>query len=114
MKVISSYTAELILVGAGPGDPELITVKAWRVLQEADVFVDDLFCFADEAFRKPGPTAFQVFGDRYFVAELFEQEDGFDSCFYIVIVREFVAKKIDLFCDGGPARLPPAVAPPFP
>ena len=33
--------AELILMGAGPGDPELITVKAWRILQEADVILYD-------------------------------------------------------------------------
>jgi uroporphyrin-III C-methyltransferase len=34
-------TAELILVGAGPGDPELLTVKAWKVLQKARVVLYD-------------------------------------------------------------------------
>ncbi|MET7878767.1 uroporphyrinogen-III C-methyltransferase [Micromonospora profundi] len=29
------------LVGSGPGDPELITVKGWRLLTEADVVVAD-------------------------------------------------------------------------
>lgn len=35
------YMAELILLGAGPGDPELITVKAWRILQQAETILYD-------------------------------------------------------------------------
>ena len=34
-------TPELYLMGAGPGDPELITVKAYKVLQRADVVLYD-------------------------------------------------------------------------
>lgn len=37
----NTITPELFVVGAGPGDPELITVKAYKVLQTADVVLYD-------------------------------------------------------------------------
>ena len=43
------------LVGAGPGDPELLTIKALKAIQRATVlFVDDLVSDEITAFAQPG------------------------------------------------------------
>ncbi len=55
---------KIYLVGAGPGDPELLTRKAWRVLQSADVVLhDDLV--AEEILRiLPATTQVVSVGKR--------------------------------------------------
>ena len=51
-------TGCVVLVGAGPGDPDLITVKGARALAAADVIVyDRLAAPALLDLAPPGPSA---------------------------------------------------------
>ena len=56
-----SGAGRIYLVGAGPGDPELLTLKAVRVLGKADVvLVDELVNPAILAHARPGARVVQV------------------------------------------------------
>lgn len=48
--------ANVTLMGAGPGDPELMTRKAWRLLGEADVVLYDALLDA-EGMKEAAPQA---------------------------------------------------------
>jgi uroporphyrin-III C-methyltransferase len=66
--------AYLSLVGAGPGDPELITLKAVNTIREADVILYD--ALVNEAllqYAKPGAVV-QFVGKRYGCHSLSQQE----------------------------------------
>jgi uroporphyrin-III C-methyltransferase len=51
--------AKVTLVGAGPGDPELLTLKAARVLREAQVVLYD-HLIGDEVLRLVPPQAHRI------------------------------------------------------
>ena len=57
----NTSSGKVWLVGAGPGDPELLTLKAVRVIGEADVaLVDDLVNPAVLAHLRPGARVIHV------------------------------------------------------
>lgn len=63
----------LYLVGAGPGDPDLITMKAIKVLNRADVVIYD--ALANEALLEHAPRATRIFaGKRMGCHSLSQQE----------------------------------------
>lgn len=37
----NSSLGHVAIIGAGPGDPELLTMKAWKLLRQAEVLVYD-------------------------------------------------------------------------
>jgi uroporphyrin-III C-methyltransferase len=71
---LAPSTAELVLIGAGPGDPELITLKAWKVLQKADVILyDQLANAALLELARPGCECISV-GKRPYAATITQEE----------------------------------------
>lgn len=66
--------AKLSLVGAGPGDPQLITLKAINVLKQADVILYDALVNEDLLeYAKPGAVV-RFVGKRYGCHSLSQQE----------------------------------------
>jgi uroporphyrin-III C-methyltransferase len=56
------HTGKVILAGAGPGDPDLITVKAVKALQSADVVLADRLVSRDiiDRYVRSGTTVIEV------------------------------------------------------
>lgn len=67
-------TPLLTLVGAGPGDPELITLKALRAIRSADVLLYDALANV-QLLEEAGPRCLKLFvGKRYGCHSLSQQE----------------------------------------
>jgi uroporphyrin-III C-methyltransferase len=52
-------TPKITLVGAGPGDPELLTIKGWKALQKADAVLYDALV-SEEILEMVNPNAVLV------------------------------------------------------
>lgn len=52
----SNITTQVYLVGGGPGDPDLLTVKALRIMQASDVIVHD-YLISDDIIALCNPNA---------------------------------------------------------
>lgn len=64
---------KLILVGAGPGDPELISVKGLKALQAADVVMYD--ALVSEELLQHAPNAVKVFCGKRAGTHYMKQEE---------------------------------------
>ncbi len=59
-RVVDNETGKVFLVGAGPGDPDLLTIKALRLVEEADVVVYDRLV-SDDVLRLVPPGVSRIF-----------------------------------------------------
>lgn len=83
--------SQLYIVGAGPGDPELISIKGMKAVQQADVILYDALVTTELlAFAKPGCKMIYVGkrkGKKEFAQEEINQLLVFYAVRYKVIVR---------------------------
>lgn len=87
--------SKLYLIGAGPGDPELLTIKAARALAECDVVLYDRLVSA-EVLRLARPDAKRIYVGKHEGEQETTQEQIFD-----LIVRHARAGKTVGRLKGG-------------
>ena len=93
----SSKNGKLSLIGAGPGDPELLTVKAARVLGECDVVLyDRLVSPAMLAYARPGAELVYVGKHEG------EQERTQQQIFELILRNATAGKHIARLKGGDP------------
>lgn len=68
----TSVTPQLTLVGAGPGDPELITLKGVRALENTKVILYD--ALVDKRLLEHAPNAIEIYVGKRVGQHSFSQE----------------------------------------
>ncbi|RPJ62871.1 MAG: uroporphyrin-III C-methyltransferase, partial [Dehalococcoidia bacterium] len=68
---------KVFLVGSGPGDPALITVKAVKCLQKADVIIYDQLV-VQQIMNNANPKAEKIFAGKT-VKKHFAEQDEINS-----------------------------------
>src|SRR5450631_3140952 len=96
MKLIHTL-AELILVGAGPGDPELITLKAYRAMQDAAVILYDNL--ANTALLDLAPLSCE----RIYVGKLpYGEYTAQETIHALILEKAFARGKVIRLKGGDP------------
>ena len=88
-------TGRVALVGAGPGDPELITLKGARLIREADLIVYD-YLVGDGILDLAAPTAEKIFVGKMAGNHTLPQEDICQ-----LLVDQALAGKVVVRLKGG-------------
>src|SRR5690606_13092376 len=93
----SKFACEVTLVGAGPGDPGLLTLRALRALQNADVILYDRLVSA-EVLALPRRDAERIYVGKAAVSHHIPQEDT-DS---LLVMLANEATRVGRFEGGDP------------
>lgn len=88
---------KVYLVGAGPGDPELLTLKAARVLEKADVVLYDRLV-SPEVLSLANPLAEMVYVGK----EAGEQEKVQGEIFQLMLARARAGRTVVRLKSGDP------------
>lgn len=93
----SPKTPQLTVVGAGPGDPELITLKAIRALREADVVMFDALANSD-LLDYCLPTVEKIYVGK----KGYEPSISQDSIQYLIVEKAFEKGHVVRLKGGDP------------
>jgi uroporphyrin-III C-methyltransferase len=90
-------TGKLYLIGAGPGDPELLTIKAARVLRECDVVLYDRLV-SSQVLSHARPDAELIYVGKH----KGEQEHTQQAIFELIAARASAGKIVGRLKGGDP------------